>query len=390
MGFIDQLIKDTRAHDCVECGKCTSVCPVATLNPDFAPRLIVVKALEGVEANIREERDIWSCLTCALCSDMCPYKVDYCEFVRGMRTEAVFQGADPHCSQGGLIQAVARIQSHPGLKQQRLKWVTADLKTADRGDVYYFTGCLPHLDVIFSDRNLGLTDVVRTTVRAMNAAGVTPALGAGEVCCGHDLNWTGDEEHFEKLVDINLKTIQASGAKTVVFSCPECLRTFDVDYRAIAGDLGFEVRHVSDYLLELVKQGKLSPVSGNGVKVTYQDSCRLGRHLGIYDPPRELLRALGAEVVEMPRTREKAACCGVSAFATCDAASKKMQVDRMVEAKGTGAQALVTSCPKCLIHLNCAVANEVPVERSLVDIPIKDLAQVVGELLGFKQTSVVT
>jgi len=382
VSFVDDLIKDTGAHDCVECGKCTSVCPVTTIKPDFAPRLIVVKALEGMSTNLDEEKDIWSCLTCAICSDMCPYKVDFCEFVRGMRTEAVFQGADPHCSQGGLIQTIARIMASPGVKQERLNWVTDDLKTSDTGDVYFFTGCLPHLDVIFADRELGLTEEVRNTVRVLNEAGITPALGAGEVCCGHDLNWTGDEENFEKLMEKNLAVIKASGAKTVVFTCPECLRTFDLDYQAIAGDLDFEMKHISEYLLGLVKEGKLKPAGGNNLKVTYQDPCRLGRHMGIYDPPRELLKAMGAELVEMENIREKAMCCGVSAFATCDEASKKMQINRMMEAKKTGADVLVTSCPKCLIHLDCSVANEVPVERGEVDIPIKDLMQVVSELTG--------
>jgi Fe-S oxidoreductase len=160
------------------------------------------------------------------------------------------------------------------------------------------------------------------------------------------------------------------------------LRTFDLDYQAIAGDLDFEMKHISEYLLDLVKDGKLKPADGNKLKVTFQDSCRMGRHLGIYDPPRELLKSLGAELIEMENTREKSVCCGVSAFATCDDASKKMQINRMIEAKKTEADMLVTSCPKCLIHLNCSVANEIPVERSEVDIPIKDLMQVVGELTG--------
>jgi Fe-S oxidoreductase len=84
----------------------------------------------------------------------------------------------------------------------------------------------------------------------------------------------------------------------------------------------------------------------------------------------------------MENTREKSVCCGVSAFATCDEASKKMQINRIMEAKKTGADVLVTSCPKCLIHLNCSVVNEIPVEREEVDIPIKDLTQVVSEIIG--------
>jgi len=90
MATVDDLVEDTGAYDCVECGKCTSVCPVAALNPDFAPRLIVVKALEGAEG-LSQERDIWACITCEMCSDMCPYKVDYSGFIRGLRGEIAMQ-----------------------------------------------------------------------------------------------------------------------------------------------------------------------------------------------------------------------------------------------------------------------------------------------------------
>ena len=99
MSAIDDLIDDTGAYDCVECGKCTTVCPVAKLDQNFAPRLIVVKALEGVEGGLAQNKDIWRCTTCAMCSQMCPYKVDYCEFIRGLRTEAVLDGFEPTCSE---------------------------------------------------------------------------------------------------------------------------------------------------------------------------------------------------------------------------------------------------------------------------------------------------
>ncbi len=378
MSAIDDLIDDTGAYDCVECGKCTTVCPVAKLDQNFAPRLIVVKALEGVEAGLAQNKDIWRCTTCAICDGMCPYKVDYTEFIRGLRSEAVLDGFEPTCSQGGLMQTIARMQSNQ-LPQNRFGWLTDDLKVAEKGEVYYFSGCQAHLDKIFEERKAGVLDIARNSIRSLNKAGITPAMSKNEVCCGHDLNWTGDEETLEKLVDINIKAIRDTGAKTVVFSCPEGFRTFDFDYQDIKGDLDFKLVYITDYLMDLVDDGKLKFNSNGKEKVTYHDPCRLGRHLGIYDSPRELIKAAGFELVEMENNRDKGACCGVNAFATCEALSKIMQINRLMEAKETGAEKLITTCPKCVIHFSCAVWKEIPVEKEKVDISIEDLISIIAE-----------
>lgn len=378
MSALDDLIDDTGAYDCVECGKCTTVCPVAKLDQEFAPRLIVVRALEGVEGGLAQEKDIWRCTTCAMCSQMCPYKVDYTEFIRGLRTEAVIDGFQPTCSQGGLMQTIARIQSHK-LPQNRLAWVTDDLKVAENGEVYYFSGCQAHLDKIFEERNTGVLDIAKNSIRVLNKSGITPAMSKNEVCCGHDLNWIGDEENFEKLMDINIKEIKEAGAKTVIFSCPEGMRTFDFDYQDIAGDLDFELVYITDYLMDLVDDGKLEFKNGEKEKVTYHDPCRLGRHLGIYESPRELIEAAGFELVEMENIKENSACCGVNAFATCESLSKTMQINRLMEAKNTQANRLLTACPKCVIHFTCATWKEIPVEKEKVDIPVGDLLSAVIE-----------
>ncbi len=377
---MDRIIEDTGAFDCVECGKCTTVCPVAKYNPNFAPRTVVLKASEGIVENVASNRDVWTCVTCEMCNSMCPYKVDYSGFIRGMRNEAVEFDNVPVCSQGGLMQSIMRIQAHGSLKQNRLDWVTKDLKIADKGEVFFFTGCVPYYDSIFKERNLGLSDIPRAAVKIMNRAGITPVVSNDEVCCGHDLNWTGDEASLQKLMKKNVDLIKASGAKKVVFSCPECMRTFNLDYQDLMGDFEFEMVHISELVDDLVKEGKLKLKKGSK-KVTFQDSCRLGRHLGIYDPPREALKAAGAQVLEMDNTRDKALCCGVSAWATCDEISRKLQVDRLREAKKTGADCLVTGCYKCLIHLSCTLENKTQVPKEQIDMPIKDLSVVIADAL---------
>jgi Fe-S oxidoreductase/coenzyme F420-reducing hydrogenase delta subunit len=383
---VKQLIEDTGAFDCVECGKCTTVCPVAKFDTNFAPRTIVLRAMEGIVDNIASDRDIWTCTTCEQCNSMCPYKVDYSGFIRGMRQEAASGGAEPSCSQGGVIHSVQRIMARGALKQRRLDWVKEDMKVADKGDVFYFVGCLPHYDAIFYDREgLRLQEICESAVRIMNKAGVVPVVSNEEKCCGHDLNWTGNEDDFEKLMEYNIELIKKSGAKKVVFTCPECYRTFNADYQDLMGDFEFELVHISDYIKELVDSGalKLDTKPADKFVFSYHDSCRLGRHSGIYDSPRELAKAFsGAKFVEMENTRDKALCCGVSAWANCNAAAKKMQVDRVVEAKKVGADRLLMFCPKCQIHMKCAIQDKVPVDPAMVNVKLEDFTVALARMLS--------
>ncbi|MBE0518373.1 MAG: hydrogenase iron-sulfur subunit [Thermoplasmata archaeon] len=378
---IDALIEDTGAFDCVECGKCTTVCPVAKYNTEFAPRTIVLKATEGQMQTLSTDKDIWTCVTCEQCNSMCPYKVDYSGFIRGLRTEASSLDNVPVCSQGGLMQGVMRVMAHGDFKQNRLGWVTDDIKIAEKGDVFFFTGCAVYFDSIFKDRELDLSGIPQAAVKIMNKGGIIPVVSNDEVCCGHDLNWTGDEAAMQKLMKKNLEVIKASGAKKVVFSCPECLRTFDLDYQELMGDADFEMVHISQLIDDLIKEGKLK-LKKNAQKLTFQDSCRLGRHMDIYDQPRNALKASeGTEIVEMENTRDKALCCGVSAWATCDETSRRLQVERLKEAKKTGAECLVTGCYKCLIHLKCAQENKTLVPKEQIDIKIKDLTVAIADSL---------
>ena len=383
---VKQMIEDTGAFDCVECGKCTTVCPIASFDPNFAPRTIVLRAMEGMVEDIATDRDIWTCITCEQCDVMCPYKVDYSGFIRGMREEAVRHGSAPLCSQGGVIHSTQRIMANTDLKQKRLDWVKEDMKITDKGDVFYFVGCLPHYDAIFKDmEELRLQDIAESAVRIMNKVGVVPVVSNEEKCCGHDLMWTGNESDFETLMDYNVKLIKESGAKTVVFTCPECYRTFNRDYRDLVDNLGFEMVHIADYVKDLIDSGKLKAedFASAQYKFTYHDSCRLGRHSGIYDSPRALADAFsGGNYLEMERTRDKAVCCGVSAWTNCNAQTKRMQIDRLMEAKKAGADRLLMFCPKCQIHFKCALQDEIPVDRSEVDIGIEDFTVAMARLLA--------
>jgi heterodisulfide reductase subunit D len=364
-----QIIKRTKAYYCVECGKCSGSCPVARVNEGFSPRVIVERALSGMKGEIEGDRELWTCLTCEACTTKCPSTVKFSEFIRGMRSSAFNSGYTSRCSQGGLLHSIQRVQSYRDIVQNRLQWISDDLKTSTEGEVLYFTGCLPYFENLFSGF-VNPLEIARSTVKILNKAGISPVVSPNERCCGHDLLWTGNVETFQKLARLNIEMIKESGASRIVTSCPECLRTLKLDYADFFEGTDIEIVHISEFISSLIKNNDIK-LNRAGI-MTYQDPCRLGRHMGIYDAPREVIKSMG-ELVEMNKNREESSCCGVSAWATCEGNSKQMQIERLIEAKSTGADMLVTSCPKCLIHFRCAVHNQIPVEKEKVDIPVVDL-----------------
>ncbi|WP_455392303.1 (Fe-S)-binding protein [[Eubacterium] cellulosolvens] len=362
----------------MECGKCTSLCPMAKIDPSFAPRLLVVKAQEGEGYNIGVETDsdLWKCLTCETCSRMCPYEVFFSDFVRRLRNVARASGNTPRHCQDGLLMRVANLKSanvnNLGIKP---KWLTDDLKVTDKGEVYLFTGCLPLMDTIYSNLEPGLMNVAQAAVRLLNKAGVVPAISNKEVCCGHDFIWSGDEEKGKEFGRKNLEVIKETGAKTVLFLCPEGLMTFENEYTRFFGKQDLEFLHISEYLLDLIDDGKLA-FKDESVAVTFHDPCRLGKYLGIYDTPRELLGKIGGlSIREMEKTKDEGECCGQSLFLNCGKTHHQLQKIRLEEAKNTGGSTLITACPKCKIHFNCAIKTEgLPdEEREKINIPIDDL-----------------
>jgi Fe-S oxidoreductase len=166
--------------------------------------------------------------------------------------------------------------------------------------------------------------------------------------------------------------LKETGAKRVVSTCPECVRTLKIDYPDLVGPHDLEVLHLS----ELLAERSLTPRQQPTQRVTFQDPCNLGRHLGIYQPPRQILSELGYELVEMKRSKHASLCCGTGCWRACGQVSKSIQVDRLREAKSTGAAMLVTACIKCQIHFKCAQTD--PILKDEIDIPIQDLTTLVA------------
>ena len=373
---LDAIIEKTNAYYCLECGICTGSCPISRINPQYSPRLFVEKALLISEEELIEDNDLWTCLTCGACSKRCPSLVDYQDFMRRTRNLAIEIENRGICTHAGTIQAVASLQQNDFV-QKDLSWISDDLKIKETGDLLFFVGCSPYFNVIFNNIGANSLDATKSSIKILNALGIEPAVRPDERCCGHDAYWTGELETFKQLAKKNLEMIQKSGAKKVIFSCAEGYTTLKTIYPKFFGKLKFEVQHISQFIAEKVEAGELK-FKELSEKVTYHDPCRLGRFESEYEAPRKVLQAIpGLELIEMPRNRENSLCCGSSTWINCTQVNKKIQVEKLKEAQGTGATTMVTACPKCNIHLNCTMHDN----GFQFDVKIKDLASLVAEAL---------
>ncbi len=390
---LDWTVRNAGVFRCLECGKCTAVCPISRYDRQFSPRRTVGRALMRLDDTLLADDRLWACVTCMSCSQVCPAAVAYSDLTLSVRTEAHKLGRVAVCTHGEAIHAWMRLMMKPELKQNRLGWLNGGeagaegdgLRVSDDSDTLYFVGCAPYFDVQFAAIGVEGNEVARSTVRALNALGIEPRVLADERCCGHDLLWEGDVDGFRALADLNAELIRASGAKRIVTSCPECARALEIDYAAHGIELDMEVMHLSElaaaeHAAAGGEAGEAVPAGGNGSgRATYHDACRLGRHRGVYDAPREVITQSELELIEMPRRRENALCCGTNGWSHCGVANKEIQADRLREAQATGADVLVTSCLKCQIHLKCAMQDRQLGEE--IAIEIKDLSTLLAETL---------
>ena len=350
-------ISQVQIDYCMECGVCTGSCPISRYMPEFSPRQIIKEAAFDQEGQIYSHRKVWVCLTCARCSTRCPVDIDFPMFSRSLRLKALAQGNAPHETHHGIFKLVPRIQMK-GTLQDRLSWANEAGRFKEQGEIFYFVGCLPYYEIVFRYLDLTPLDMARSSLRLLNSLGIEPVLSSEERCCGHDAFWNGDMETFEALARWNVDLIVSSGAKTVLFSCPEGYSIFKYQYEELLGSLPFEVVYMAEFLDQHISSSSIRFRTNPNGKVTYQDPCRLGRMANVFDAPRNLINLIPEiRLVEMARNRHNALCCGTTGWIECSTVSKQMQIERLNEALSTGASTLITACPKCQIHLTCAQEN---------------------------------
>jgi Fe-S oxidoreductase len=359
---------------CFQCGLCDVVCPWNRIRI-FSMRKIVREAAFGL-TDIESE-DIWRCTTCGRCPQQCPRDVKQIESGVALRRIATEYGVFPGPVRPvRTVSASLRGRGNPLNEERnnRATWAEGlSVKTFTEGtDILYFPCCYPSYDP-------RLKKAAAATAAILNKAGIDYGiLGSKENCCGESIRKTGDEELFKRLARENIKTFIDHGVKKILVSSPHCYHSFKNEYREFRVD--FEVVHISQYLFELIREGRLELTKEYKKKVTYHDPCYLGRHNGIYDEPREVLRKVpGLELIEMPESRVDSLCCGGGGGRIWMETKKGERFSdfRLEQAIGVGAEVLVTSCPYCIANFEDS-RSTIGVADNIV---IKDITEILQEVI---------
>ena len=362
---------------CYQCGLCDVVCPWNRVRT-FSMRKLVREATFGL-TDIESE-EMWLCTTCGKCPQQCPRDVKQIESGIALRRIATEYGVFPTAVKpirtisGNLVG-----EGNPFGEERakRANWAEGlSVKTFTEGmDILYFPGCYPSYDA-------RLKKVARATANILNRAGVDfGILGAKENCCGESIRKTGDEDVFKLLAKENIKTFIDNGVKKILVSSPHCYHTFKNEYPEFM--VNFEVIHISQYLFELIHDGRLELSKEYEKKVTWHDPCYLGRHNGIYDEPREVLKKIpGLELNEMPESREDSLCCGGGGGRIWMETPKGERFSdlRVEQAVGIGAEVLVTSCPYCITNFEESRLTLEDQKDSEV-LEIKDITEIIAEVI---------
>jgi len=357
-------------HHCVKC----KLCSIASFHPNeewlplcpsgeyygyqafYAPgKMEIFRAI--LEGEITEPSEgllnsVYACTVCGACYEKCKQitsvELGAPDLFEAMRHEMASKGwiLDVHTSIADKIEETKNAYG------EKYEYNVNAETTAGNADVLYYIGCTARYRVPeIADAMLGIFDKLGLKYQVMGE----------EWCCGSVLFRTGQVEAARELVAHNIEEIKRSGAKTAVFTCPGCLKTFEKNYP----DMGVELLHSTQFLIRL---GNMNLKKEN-LKAAYHDPCHLGRDLGIYEEPRAVLREV-AEVKEMKREREQAWCCGSgggvkSAF---DDFALWSAAERLKEAKEAGANALVSACPFCKRNLKEAAEKEQQGELEVYDV----------------------
>ncbi len=379
--FTWKQLLDTDA--CTMCGRCTSVCPAHATGKPLDPREIVLKTGEvmaassphghvspplGVDAEITisssslferiSAEEIWACTSCRACDEICPVNIEILDKILDMRRYLSLMESNFPAELGNAYRSMENQGNPWGMNQgERGDWAKGlDVTVVDPGDAFdheylYWVGCAGSFD----DKNKKVTQAM---AKLLKRAGIDVAiLGPSEMCTGDSARRSGNEYLFQMLAMPNVEMLNGMGVRKIITQCPHCFNTLKNEYPQLGGN--YQVLHHAELLEQLIEAGKLDLTNATlEERVTYHDSCYLGRHNDVYLAPRKVIGSLkGIDIVEMPRNGTKGMCCGAGGARMWmeESIGTKVNDERAREAISTGATRVATACPFCYIMLDDGV-----------------------------------
>jgi len=383
------------AYACIMCNRCQVACPAYHTGKELSPAAIEINKRYYLNQNgsdfakgeasstpvmdfVLSESALWACTSCAACVEICPVGNEPMYDILNIRRDRVLMEAKFPGQLQNAFNGMERNGNPWNMNKDRMEWAKEipglDVKTVDENtnfDILYWVGCAGAFDQKGQK-------IAQSFTKILNAAGVNFAvLGGKENCTGDSARRTGNEYLFAMMAESNVETLNKANVNKIVTTCPHCLHTLKNEYPQFGGY--YDVIHHSEFIDELLSDGKLKLNPENKEHITFHDPCYLGRHNNIIDQPRQGMKKAGIHILEMNRNRNRSFCCGAGGgnmWKEEEEGKESVRRERFREAEETQADKICTACPFCLTMLRDA-GGELDSE-----LPVQDFAEIIAERLG--------
>jgi len=369
VGHLVRKISTDTFYACMQCGVCSAGCPAYSLVSNiFNIRKLIIQVQTDGEGFERDDV-IYACTTCNLCGRRCPRQVQTVDFIRGIRQLIAETGFLPSTYRNVLFSIRTFGNPWSEEREKRILWVNEfDIPIYRKGIDYLLYTCCTN--VFDSNRKKTLIALSRLLKKAGVSFGV---IGKEENCCGESIRKIGGEKDFQTLVKRNSNILKGIGAKKIITVSPHCHYTFKYEYPSLGDDV--EIIHYTEFLVSLIREGRLVLKIPFPKRVSYHDPCYLGRNSKIYDAPRNLIQEIpGVQLIELSKNRESSLCCGGGGGGIWMGGNNiKLSNVRIEDAIQMKADLLASACPYCLKMLE--YSNQIIGNKLIV----MDVAELVNE-----------